>query len=502
MIIKNTGTAPTALLLNGEILNVTGGQLSLDWPSEQALSAKSTVDMENGAITLTVARSVKADALVRSATLAQMLTAYCEEKKIAIDFKTLGFPRILAFLTGRTLSETSGLLYEQVPSALIKFISVDQKIDIDRSTAIVHPAAISNGVLVEKAELVLNISKTLTTVNDILKLADLNIKFEEVGLTLANVGRVDERMTLHGGVKIENISLSCKVEMAEARPTSQLGAVLWTFTATSTNKLSELSNIWRKNQNDLTPEGAVPFSTLKVSEMKNEGVGFTLTQPLASVPKYKLYSVYLATQLNAWKTYLPAEFPSSTAGLEARLEIRYPLDSKLRAYGARVTFDAPITTSKGDSSLRVSLSAEPLATPADYAYRLFIGGADQGMTIMDIAKAIRLGDKIHSMTESLPLVKGIFEKVRLKALGIALRNQDGAWKMDDFQLELTVDRFELGKNLTVKKTELSLDYSLGIWDSRVYGELLIVSRAVKVEFVMPSLNTIGKCSPFIARQAS
>lgn len=383
--IQNTGTAPSTLLLDGEPVNITGGQLSLNWPNEQALSTKATVDIENGAISLTATRSLNPDALIRSTTLAQLLTAYCEENKIATDFKTLGLPKILAFLTGRTLSETSNFLYDRVPSALIKFISVDQKINVDRSTAIAHSAAISNGLLVEKAELVLSISNTSETVNKVLKLAELNITFNDVGLTLENVGRPNERMTLHGGVKIENILLSFKVEMAEARPTSQLGAVLWTFTATSTDKLTDLSTIWEKNQNDLTSDRAVPFSTLKVSEMKNNGVGFTLSQPLAGVSKYKLYSVYLATEFNAWKTYLPAEFPLSDATLEARLEIRYPLDSRLRAYGAIVTFKAPITTSKGDSSLRVSLSAEPLATPTDYAYRLFIGGADQGITIMDIA---------------------------------------------------------------------------------------------------------------------
>lgn len=489
---QNTGTAPPSLSVDGEMFKISSGQLSLAWPLGQAMSLEATVECESGGVVLTSTRTLKADELSRSTTLAQLLDAYCEEKKITTDFKTLGLPKLLAFITGRTLPETSNFLYNRVPAALLRFICVDQKIDVNRSTATALSATLGDGLVVGKAELVLDISNTLGKVNNVLKLAETDIAFNDMGLTLENLGRPNERMTLHGGVKIESILLSFKVEMAESRPTSPLGSALWTFTATSTEKLTDLSTIFGKSQNDLTPDRAVPFSSMKVSAMENKGVGFTLSQPLAGVSKYKLYSVYLATEFDSWKKCLPDGFPLSDVGLEARLEVRHPLDSKFRAYGAIVTFNAPITTSKGNSSLRVSLGAEPLTNPSDYAYRLIIGAADLGVSIMDVAKAIKLDDEMQTMTESMPLVKDIFEKVRLKALGIALINQNDTWKMDDFQLELTVDRFDLGKNLSVVRTELSLGYAGGIWDSKVLGELLIMSKAVRVEFVLPTVDTVGK----------
>ena len=482
------------LVIDGEPLSLSGGFVDIKWPAGEAIELEFRPLFDDKSVSLSVSRRLESANVIRATTLLQLLSHIFTEAGQELNFKSLALPRLLAYLTGRTRKATAAHLLNSVPALLIQAGMLSRPIDLENSTVIAHPGPAS-GLIVERADVTWQISKLLRQANE--HVAGLDMQFGELKVVLENAGLPIETWTLVGSVTVSSLILSFSVAMSNpGSPGSAVDspAVLWTFQATSTTELSKLTALWPNDQAKLKPDQSIPFSKSPLSGLQHSGIGFVVSQPVAQIAKYELWSLFGATTFDDWKAFLPPDFLPTGVGGTGRLEIRNPLDKDRRTYGVAVDFHAPIQTAKEVVTLNASLTAEPLPGLAGYEYRVYVSGDGAGITLMELASAAGIGAQAKSLAADVPIVEDVLEKFRIQKLAVALERADNQSTVREFGLKVTVEKLTIGQSLSIDFAELDLDYSFGVWQGRAAGRLTVVKKALAAEIVLPTAYSLGELS--------
>jgi hypothetical protein len=484
--------ANAKVTVEGDPLAVKSSVLDIEWNTGKPMIFKTKVEMDDGNASLTLTRGIKPENATRGTSLAKILSYLCAEAGIPANFESIAFPRAFSLLSRRTPQTATTLLVKRLPKWLVDVGLLKATIDVNRSTVVAWPTP-NGGLDVEQADLVCNISKLLQEANELPPIVELKISFGDVKLTLKEPGSTKEKITLEGSVTIEKVTLSFSVAMMEPDAAVAQDAVQWTFKASSTTSVSDLSELWPKNKDSLKEVKQAPFSSSQspLTGIEHSAVGFIVSQPMARVSKYMLASIFVVTSLDDWRKFLPSNLPKDDFKATGRLEVRHPFDSKLRTIGASVDFAVEVTTKYGLRELKAALVAEPIGLAGTYDYRLFIGGSEEGVTVIDIAKRLGWEDKIRDLSTSLPTIYEALESLRLRNLAVAVRSSGGKWSFTDFILELSISKLALLGNFAVENTDIDLEYSSNQWTGKVSGELQIAKKTAKVVLTLPQPGQKG-----------
>ncbi|KAM0248995.1 hypothetical protein ACHAQJ_009244 [Trichoderma viride] len=204
-------------------------------------------------------------------------------------------------------------------------------------------------------------------------------------------------------ITASTLKLTFEISLSEHRNAKELPDITWEFCAEGTTQLSDFTGLWKGKAVQHDEYKKVPLSNLLLKDMSHSQLGFVVTQLVAYIANYELASV-----------------TGETSCLIVDLEI--------------------ITTTAKDKEhniVKAALMAEPLATPVDYDYPMYILSLEVGVTVLDLANAIRL---------------------------------------------------TLTNKLKIQKAEISLEYNAKFWDCKIGGSMKIDKRVVEIDLVTPLPN--------------
>ncbi|KAI1011808.1 hypothetical protein LB503_004831 [Fusarium chuoi] len=208
-------------------------------------------------------------------------------------------------------------------------------------------------------------------------------------------------------------------------------------------------------------------------------VGFSLSQPFGRHDIYDLEDIWVRTQFEDWKSFLPIPGNSKKVTGDVLLRILNPLNPESSRIAATVQLAMPVPN-KPQIIVEAQFSAIPLTSIGDYDYRFRITSGSYGVTVPDIVELIGLSSLSDKMN-SVPVLSNVLNSVQVREAGISVEKVKDEWEFREWDFDLEIPALELlPGRLCLVDTRVRVE-SFGKDEVQVKGEATFRSEILKKE---------------------
>ncbi|KAK4442436.1 hypothetical protein QBC34DRAFT_454794 [Podospora aff. communis PSN243] len=236
-------------------------------------------------------------------------------------------------------------------------------------------------------------------------------------------------------------------------------------------------------------QGGLPVPMSKDLKLSSLGdgmtvIGFSVKQPVPRVPSYTISSLFATVNFADWKDYLPSGLVSKIVGkATVKVIIRNPLNAAARAVAVGVGFKIPVPVASAENNtknatkmLDLRLSAEPLAVPTEYQYRLAASVPDEGLSIGEVVGALGLSVPLASdAVAAFPALQSlVLDHIFVRSLSVGFDHKAKSFSVADWSVELWIDSLvSILPNDVISIVDISLSLSRT-------GSLLVCSASARI----------------------
>ncbi|SCV51647.1 uncharacterized protein FFB14_12116 [Fusarium fujikuroi] len=241
------------------------------------------------------------------------------------------------------------------------------------------------------------------------------------------------------------------------------------------------------------PQAGRPGPSLGTLTGPVHEVGFSLSQPFGRHDIYDLEDIWVRTQFEDWRSFLPIPEKSKKVTGDVLLRILNPLNSESSRIAATVQLAMPVPN-KPQIIIAAQFNAIPLTRIGDYDYRFRITSGSYGVTVPDIVELIGLSSLSDKM-KSVPVLSDVLNSVQVREAGISVEKVKDEWEFREWDFDLEIPALELLPGRLCLVDTLVRVESFGKDEVQVKGEATfrseMLQKEAKVSLGLPTQRDLG-----------
>ncbi|GIK07592.1 hypothetical protein Aspvir_003258 [Aspergillus viridinutans] len=483
-------------------LKVLSVMLTIDWPDDTTnpgtpLKLDLVVDAERS---VRLSCNPRLNNVDRVTTMRECLLGM---GVTADELSTLRVPKLLGFLINNPNTVVEALL-NAIPSFLVNAGLPLLKPDLDNSTVDAFWDPLGK-IIIRRADIICQVAGVSGWASQ--SIAGIALTMGDITITATDILTPNQQLSFTGSASFTHVADTEGITLGFSCVLGSDASDL-VFSISGTEAVSALPTLLPGVPN-LT-QLKTPFSASSLGQMTSSMIGFSIKQPVNSIPTYDLASLFVVVSLDDWKAFLPSSFPIGGIDNDSviiRVLVMEPrnVDTMLVA----VNIDCAIHLSSPlPPVLNVKFAADPLVTAGAYEFRLTVGappitdlGATTGLTLANVCQAIGMADVSSGIGNSIPVLGQVLTAIQVVELSVAVLQQTSAsttkYTFGDWRLSLYVDSFVIvPKVLTISQASMDMHNINGLFSCEVNGSVVLTSAnaatQVDVVFKPPTQGAAGQ----------
>ncbi|KFZ24936.1 hypothetical protein V502_00571, partial [Pseudogymnoascus sp. VKM F-4520 (FW-2644)] len=416
---------------------------------------------------------------------------------------TLCVPKLLSFLINKPNTIVEAFL-NTIPSFLVNSGLPLLKPDLDNSTVDAFWDPIGK-IIIRRADVICKVAGVSGWA--LQSIAGIAVTMGDITITATDILTPNQQLSFTGSASFTNVAETEGIALG-------FSCVLGTdagdliFSISGSDAISALPTLLPGVQ-DLT-QLKTPFSASTLGQMKSSMIGFSINQPVNSIPTYDLASVFVVVNFDDWKAFLPSSFP--IGGIDddnviIRVLVMEPRNTDTMLVAVNIDCSVQLS-SPLPPVLNVNFAADPLVTAGSYEFRLTVGappirdlGATTGLTLVNVCQAIGMADISSGIRNYIPVLGQVLNAIQVVEVSVAILQQTTAstttYTFGDWSLSLYVDSFIIvPKVLTITLASMDMQNINGLFSCEVNGSIVLSSAnattEVDVVFNPPTQGATGQ----------